>query len=77
MATGTPGSPGRSAAAAGVRPPLFVFVDGVVKRLRSLWQIDLIRLVGLTVYYLAIIAGLVILYGGAEYVPPPFVYQGF
>jgi len=58
-------------------PPLFRFVEGLVTSFRRLWRNDLIRLVGLTIYYLAIIAGLVVLYGGAEYVPPPFVYQGF
>jgi hypothetical protein len=58
-------------------PPIFSSVDRLVGRIRQLWRHDLIRLVGLTIYYLSIIAGLVILYGGAEYVPPPFVYQGF
>lgn len=35
------------------------------------------RGVGLTLYYLAIIAALILLYGGRHYTPPPFVYQGF
>lgn len=41
------------------------------------WSNDLVRLSLLTVYYLAIIVGLVVLYGGATYTPPPFIYQGF
>jgi cytochrome bd-type quinol oxidase subunit 2 len=35
------------------------------------------RVVALTVYYLAIIAGLVALYGRGEFSTPPFVYQEF
>jgi hypothetical protein len=31
----------------------------------------------LTVYYLAIITGLIILYGKGDFSSPPFVYQGF
>ena len=46
-------------------------------RVRQAWQIELVRLVGLTLYYLAIIAGLIWLYGGAPTVPAPYVYQGF
>lgn len=36
-----------------------------------------LRVVALTFYYLAIIAGLVVLYGRGDFSPPPFVYQGF
>jgi hypothetical protein len=42
-----------------------------------LWHNDIVRLIGLTLYYVAIIVGLAILYGGSEYTPPPFIYQGF
>jgi len=35
------------------------------------------RLAGLTVYYLAIIAALVLLYGRGDFSTPPFVYQDF
>lgn len=35
------------------------------------------RVVALTVYYLAIIAGLVALYGRGDFSTPPFVYQEF
>jgi hypothetical protein len=31
----------------------------------------------LTLYYLAIIVGLIILYGNGDFSTPPFVYQGF
>ena len=33
--------------------------------------------VGLTLYYLAIIAALILLYGRGDFSTPPFVYQGF
>jgi hypothetical protein len=49
----------------------------VGQRIHDAWQLDLLRLVILTLYYLAIISALIVLYGDAEYVPPPFVYQGF
>ncbi len=35
------------------------------------------RVVVLTVYYLAIIAGLIALYGRGDFSTPPFVYQEF
>ncbi|MDB6174607.1 MAG: D-Ala-teichoic acid biosynthesis protein [Chthoniobacteraceae bacterium] len=35
------------------------------------------RVALLTLYYLAIIAGLVVLYGRGNFSTPPFVYQGF
>ncbi len=36
-----------------------------------------VRLTLLTAYYLAIIAGLLVLYGRGDFSTPPFVYQGF
>jgi hypothetical protein len=35
------------------------------------------RVLLLTLYYLAIIAGLVLMYGRGEFVPHDFIYQGF
>ncbi len=35
------------------------------------------RIFLITVYYLAIIAGLVVLYGKGDFSTPDFVYQGF
>ena len=35
------------------------------------------RIILVTLYYLAIIAGLVALYGRGDFSTPPFVYQGF
>jgi hypothetical protein len=35
------------------------------------------RVALLTVYYLAIIAGLIVLYGRGDFSPPGFVYQSF
>lgn len=45
--------------------------------LRRVWANDLARLVILTLYYLAIAAALIALYGTSSYTPPPFIYQGF
>jgi hypothetical protein len=36
-----------------------------------------VRFTALTFYYLAILAGLVLLYGMKRFETPPFVYQGF
>lgn len=36
-----------------------------------------LRFVALLFYYLAIIAGLIALYGRGDFSTPPFVYQGF
>ncbi len=35
------------------------------------------RVVFLTLYYLAIIAGLIIMYGRGNFTTPKFIYQGF
>ncbi len=35
------------------------------------------RVVLLTLYYLAIIAGLILMYGKGNFTTPKFVYQGF
>jgi hypothetical protein len=45
--------------------------------LLALWGNPWVRGVGLTLYYLAILAGLLILYGKRHFQTPPFVYQGF
>lgn len=36
-----------------------------------------IRVILLTLYYLAIIIGLIILYGRGNFTTPKFIYQGF
>jgi hypothetical protein len=36
-----------------------------------------VRAVCLTLYYLAIIFGLIVLYGRGDFSTPPFIYQGF
>jgi hypothetical protein len=36
-----------------------------------------VRIALLAVYYLLIIAGLIVLYGRGDFSTPPFVYQGF
>ncbi len=44
---------------------------------RRAGESEALRLILLTLYYLAIIVALIVLYGGATYTPAPFVYQGF
>lgn len=36
-----------------------------------------VRLVALTLYYLAILLALLALYSQGDHTPPPFIYQGF
>jgi hypothetical protein len=36
-----------------------------------------LRRVLLVLYYIAVIAGLIVLYGRGDFSTPPFVYQGF
>jgi hypothetical protein len=36
-----------------------------------------VRFVGLTIYYLGILVGLVVLYGQGDFSTPPFIYQNF
>jgi D-Ala-teichoic acid biosynthesis protein len=43
------------------------------KRFAQPW----VRFVALTIYYLAILVGLVALYGAGEFSTPPFIYQNF
>jgi hypothetical protein len=43
----------------------------------ALWANPWLRAAALTLYYLAILAGLVLLYGKQHYVTHPFIYQDF
>jgi D-Ala-teichoic acid biosynthesis protein len=36
-----------------------------------------VRTVAMTLYYLAILLGLILLYGQGDFSAPPFIYQGF
>jgi hypothetical protein len=36
-----------------------------------------VRFVALTIYYLAILVGLIALYGRGDFSTPPFIYQNF
>jgi hypothetical protein len=47
-----------------------------VEHVRRAWASDAVRLIALTLYYLAIIVGLAV-GGGRRDVHPPFVYQAF
>jgi hypothetical protein len=52
-------------------------IRGVEQRLQRAWESDTVRLVVLTVYYLAIIITLAVIHGTRQYTPPPFIYQEF
>ena len=52
-------------------------MQAVEQRLRRAWASNAVRLVVLTVYYVAIIIGLAQLHGTRQYTPPPFIYQEF
>jgi hypothetical protein len=41
------------------------------------WENRWLRFVYLTMYYLAIVVGLIWLYGKGDFATPPFIYQGF
>jgi hypothetical protein len=43
----------------------------------SLFDNEWLRLVGLALYYLAILVGLIVLYGKGDFSTPAFIYQGF
>ena len=45
--------------------------------LTGLWSNPLLRAATLTLYYLAILVGLIALYGRGDFSTPSFVYQGF
>jgi hypothetical protein len=44
---------------------------------KGLYNNPTLRLVALTLYYLAIILGLIIMYGKGDFSTPPFIYQQF
>lgn len=43
----------------------------------GLYSNPTVRVIALTLYYLAIILGLIIMYGRGDFSTPPFIYQGF
>ncbi len=43
----------------------------------GLWNNRWVRGAALTLFYLAIIAGLIVMYGKGDFSTPDFVYQGF
>ena len=43
----------------------------------ALWRNSWIRFLVLTLYYFAILGGLIGLYGKGDFTTPKFVYQGF
>ncbi len=46
-------------------------------RLGELYHNPTVHVIALTLYYLAIILGLILLYGRGDFSTPPFIYQGF
>lgn len=51
--------------------------QGIAQFLLRLTTHPWVRAVALTMYYLAILVGLILLYGRGDFSAPPFVYQGF
>jgi len=45
--------------------------------LRALATRPSVRILALTLYYLAILLGLILLYGRGDFSTPTFIYQGF
>ncbi len=46
-------------------------------RIRQIWANPILRIFLLTLYYLLIIAGLILLYGRGDFSTPSFIYVGF
>ncbi len=51
--------------------------SGAVTRLTEILKDPRVRVLLLTLYYLLIILGLIIMYGRGDFSTPPFIYQGF
>lgn len=45
--------------------------------MEKLFERPKLRFIFLVLYYIAILAGLIALYGRGDFSTPPFVYQGF
>jgi len=61
-------------------PPVadgYMWIKRLTQFLSTLYHNPTFRIVLLTVYYLAIITGLIIMYGRGNFTTPKFVYQGF
>lgn len=53
------------------------FFTLAVQRITTIANNPQVRVIALTLLYLAIILGLVILYGRGNFSTPPFIYQGY
>ena len=56
---------------------LVAIIQGAEQQVRRAWESDTVRLVVLTLYYVAIIISLAVIHGNRLYTPPPFIYQEF
>jgi hypothetical protein len=54
-----------------------MWINRLKKFFTALYNNPAWRVVFLTLYYLAIIAGLIIMYGRGNFTTPKFIYQGF
>ncbi len=45
--------------------------------INGLYHNPTVRVIALMLYYLAIILGLILMYGKGDFSTPPFIYQGF
>jgi len=48
-----------------------------IQSLKNITLNPWVRYILITLYYLAIVAGLILMYGKGDFSTPPFVYQGF
>jgi hypothetical protein len=59
------------------KDPTNASVSAPREKLIALWNNRWVRFAVLTLYYLAILLGLIYLYGKGDFSTPPFIYQGF
>ncbi|HEX9371850.1 MAG TPA: teichoic acid D-Ala incorporation-associated protein DltX [Roseiflexaceae bacterium] len=52
-------------------------LGGILTKGRALCARPGVRLCARTIYYLAILVGLLLIYGRGDFSTPPFIYQGF
>ncbi len=54
-----------------------MWIKFLMRSFKDLYNNPTWRVVLLTLYYLAIIAGLIVMYGRGNFSTPKFIYQGF
>ena len=52
-------------------------IKSLISSITAFYTKPLIRVVVLTIVYLAILAALILMYGKGDFSTPPYIYQGF